>query len=293
MNSELSWDLVRAFLALYRYGDYKTAAEQEGVDDSTLRRKIKLLEDSLGSSLFLRDQGSLVIAPGQGELLEAALSMEAAARRFESAGGARTGTIRISLLDVFLPFIAPTLLSFQERYPGFVINVTTESHFVDLERGGVDIALRLARPVSNMNSLKIRKIGDIGLNLYGSRKYLEQTQAAADGKTTHRLIGTSTHFSCQDHEFVYSAVDWKKLGISGDVSLWADDVSSTAKLCANGGGVALLPDFLAREHPELEQLPVAVGPLTAEFWLVSRLDLKATWQQDLLHMLVKACARAL
>ena len=38
------WDLIRAFLALERRGDYGIASEFEGIDDSTLRRRIRTLE---------------------------------------------------------------------------------------------------------------------------------------------------------------------------------------------------------------------------------------------------------
>src|SRR5260221_7810539 len=43
-------DLIRAFLALERHGSYEVAADMEGIDDSTLRRRIRVLEQRFGRS---------------------------------------------------------------------------------------------------------------------------------------------------------------------------------------------------------------------------------------------------
>ena len=51
------WDLIRAFLALARHGSYEVAAELEGIDDATLRRRIRLLEQHFGRALFVRAEG--------------------------------------------------------------------------------------------------------------------------------------------------------------------------------------------------------------------------------------------
>lgn len=48
------WDLIRAFLALERHGSYEVAADMEGIDDSTLRRRIRVLEQRFGRTLFVR-----------------------------------------------------------------------------------------------------------------------------------------------------------------------------------------------------------------------------------------------
>ena len=80
--SKLPWDLIRAFLALDRHGDYAVAAEVERIDDSTLRRRIRTLEQRMGRALFVRTERGWKAAPDQIELVKAAQRMEEAASCF-------------------------------------------------------------------------------------------------------------------------------------------------------------------------------------------------------------------
>jgi len=276
------WDLIRAFLALERHGSYEVAAELEGIDDSTLRRRIRQLEQYFGRALFVRAESGWRASADLHALISAAQRMEAAARSFCQDHQAGVGTIRISVMDVFAHRFAPVCAALNEKYPRLVFTITTEAHFLNLEQDQVDIAVRLARPERNSNSLRVRKLGNVTVGAYGSRAYLERHREQGDGE--HQLLAMNLRFFHQDHDFIYAQLDWSRFGLAGRVRLQSDSFVSLARLCALGQGLALLPRFLAAEYPQLQACPADVF-VDTELWLVSRFDMHAAWQRDLADLL--------
>lgn len=282
------WDLIRAFLALERHGSYEVAAELEGIDDSTLRRRIRLLEQHFGRALFVRAEGGWRASADLNALISAAQRMEEAARSFCQDHHAGAGVIRISVMDVFAQRFAPVFAALSEKYPKLVFTITTEAHFVNLEQDQVDIAVRLARPERNSNALLVRKLGDVAVGAYASDAYLRR--AAELAHENHQLLAMNLQFFHQDHHFIYASLDWSRFGLSGQVRLQSDSFAPLAQLCALGQGLALLPKFLAAEYPQLVAHPSNVF-VDTQLWLVSRFDMHAAWQRDLADMLQAEMAR--
>lgn len=283
------WDLIRAFLLLNRYGDYEAAAEKERVDDSTLRRRIRALEQRFGRALFVRDDGSWRVSPDLQPLLDAAIRMEDAARTFAQDPGFGGGKVRISVHEAFANLFCPVFVAFRGRYPQIQLNISTEGYFVDLEQEQVDIAIRLARPVRNGSALRIRKLGDIPVRAYASREYLDQEDGIRRDPAFahHQLLAVNTQFSQIDHEFPYAELSSEVLRVLGDVVMSSDNFMVLARLAQMGQGVAVLPTWYANNIPELEALETPAPNSKAELWMVSRLDLRAGWQKDLAAMLQK------
>ena len=285
-DAAVPWDLVRTFLALERHRDYAVAAEMEGIDHSTLRRRIQALEQHLGRKVFIRTKGGWEVSADLQELVEAARDMAEAAKRFSRAVQEDAGIIRISLLDAFAHRFANAFASFQEKYPRLVLNITTETHFVDLIQDQIDIAIRLARPVQRNGSLIIKKIGDVPINAYASKNYLEAMMATCAGAPVeHHFLGMNLGFSHSDHTFTYGSLDRTEFGLSGKVVAWSDSFSMLARLCENGLGVAIMPTVMAVDYPGLQKVDPAQADVTTELWMISIFDLRAPWQLDLANLL--------
>ncbi|ATE61208.1 LysR family transcriptional regulator [Thauera sinica] len=288
--NNLPWDLIRAFLALDRHGDYAVAAEMERIDDSTLRRRIRTLEQRMGRTLFVRTEHGSKAAPDQVELVGAALRMEEAARAFSSSSQENTGVISITLLDVCAELFSEAFCEFQRKFPRIVLNITTESHFVDLEKEQVDIAIRLARPLRNGGSLRIRKIGDLRLNAYASRDYLARLAARGirPESASHDLLAMNLGFPSSDHNFAYRELTWEELGLHGRVVSRSDSMLMLARMCELGMGVAVMPSVTAASHPDLRPVLPDRPDTPGDLWMVSRFDLRAAWQRELAEMLKEA-----
>jgi DNA-binding transcriptional LysR family regulator len=267
-----SWDLIRVFLALHRCGSYEAAAQLLGVDVSTTRRKLQTLEASTGTPLFVRRDGQFTLAPDREILLQAALQMEAASLMFsrQAEGGQQGGTVRISTLDILAGLVAPQIGAFQQTHPHILIDMTTEPHFVDLEREMIDIAIRLARPTRGGDGLK--KLSTVGFSVYGAASYFERYGAAvAPG---HNILSLSANFAHQDHEFELADEEWFKVQHRiGNVVSCADSYTIMLKLCESGLGLAMLPDFLAEASPNLHRFGGAEFRMEVDLWIVIRKDL--------------------
>ncbi|HBO81892.1 MAG TPA: hypothetical protein DD502_27565 [Cupriavidus sp.] len=286
------WDLIRAFLALERHGSYEVAADMEGIDDSTLRRRIRVLEQRFGRTLFVRSEAGWKASADLHALVSAAQHMEEAARSFSQNHQEGAGVVRISLMDVFAKRFAPVFVALGEKFPRLLLNITTETHFVNLEQDQVDIAVRLARPVRNSNSLRVRKIGAVAVGAYASRAYLARHDTSASNPAfvdDHDLLAMNLQFFHQDHNFTYANLDWAKFGLTGKVRHGHEAVRLHAHLCALGHGVALLPKFVAADYPELVPYPEKLF-FETELWLVSRFDLLAAWQRELADRLQEEMA---
>jgi DNA-binding transcriptional LysR family regulator len=264
-----SWDLIRAFLALHRAGSFEGAARLLKIDHSTIRRKIQTLEQDVGATLFVRRDGALVLAPQQEPILHAALQMEAAFGYFmqHTEMAKQAGTIRISTLDIFASLLAPELRRFQTLNPGIQLAITTEPHFVDLERDMVDIAIRLARPLTGQDGLK--KLGTLRFHVYGSHEYL----ARAAGEP-HELLSLYAHYMRTDHEFSLADEKWHEQdSIAGTVVARSDSYPTLLRLCEEGLGLAMLPSFLGGASPRLDRFGDAA--MDVDIWAIIRKDVAA------------------
>ena len=261
-----SWDLVRCFLALHRTGGYEAAGQMMGLDHSTMRRKIQALELMLGSTLFVRRDGRFYLRDGNEVLLEAALKMEASSTLFahysEAAG--RGGLIRISTLDIFANLLAPDLVAFSLRHPDLCLHVTTEPHFVDLEREAVDIAIRLARPTKGSHGLK--RLCSLRFCAFHAPSY------RAERGASHKLLTICAHFNHSDHDFELADQQWsQKTDQIGDVVGSADTYSVLLRLCEEGLGLAMLPRFLTAGTNLLPLDGMDEG-MEVDVWIVIRKD---------------------
>jgi DNA-binding transcriptional LysR family regulator len=145
------WDDVRLFLALYRQRTLTAAALSVGLDASTLSRRLALLEEALGGTLFDRTRDGLLPTEGAELLLPAAEEMAAAHARFsrDASGFERVteGTVRLSVPPgVAESFIAPALVRLRAQHPGIRIELDASIGFVDLTRREADLAIRSRRP---------------------------------------------------------------------------------------------------------------------------------------------------
>jgi DNA-binding transcriptional LysR family regulator len=199
--------------------------------------------------------------------------MEAASRLFfEGAGGSLAGTVRVTMIDVVASWLAPDLARFRQLHPEIKLDITTEHHFVDLERELVDVAIRMARP--KRGNARMRRLGEIRYAVYGTPSYLARHEAA--GEAGHDLLTLAVHFTHQDHEFLESEPDWMLQYLPpGRAVCGTDSYLQLRRYCEAGMGLTLLPDILGDESECLVRLgggPAAV----CDLWLMVHSDTGAT-----------------
>lgn len=138
-------DLLRSFEAAARHLSFTRAAQELALTQSAVSRQIQQMEDGLGLVLFERRHRALALTPaGQGlyrvvqDCLERLRDATAALRAAQQARQvAVTTTAGFASL-----WLIPRLARFGADHPQVDVRVSATSDLLDLERAGVDVAVR-------------------------------------------------------------------------------------------------------------------------------------------------------
>jgi len=126
---DLDIDMLRCFREVAQTGSFTKAGKAIGLTQSGVSVKIRRLEERLDTQVFNRTSKSLALTP-EGEILLdyagriLAVHNEAVSRLTKPKA---SGTLRIGLIDYFLPELLPKLLSnFRQQYPNIHLEVRTD-----------------------------------------------------------------------------------------------------------------------------------------------------------------------
>ena len=175
MNQTFDWNDLRYFLAVARTGSTIAAAKDLGVNQSTVQRRLAVLEEATGRKLVERLPSGYRLTSFGEELRPHAEAVETAIACFErkiaSADTTPTGTMRLTCSEGMAYRFIPRMLDvFHARYPGLHVDLIIADRYFDLAKGEADIALRAGD--SKDSALISRKLSDTPWALYASRSYV-------------------------------------------------------------------------------------------------------------------------
>lgn len=262
----LDWEDLRHFHALARLGTLSAAARALGVEHATVARRVAHLEERIGAKLVDRRGRRLSLtAKGQQiasiatRMSEDALTIERAAL---NADNRHTGTVRVSAPPALATaLLAERFVRLRQRHPGIDVVVIGETRYASLGRREADIAVRMARP--EQGDLTVTKIDEIGFSLYADPAYL-----AATCEADWSFVGYEETMASSPQERMLL-----QIAEGRPVAIRASSLEFQLAAVKAGGGVALLPDFMAADL-NLTRLPLPGDPLTRELWLVVHTDIK-------------------
>lgn len=271
----MNWNDLRYLLALYRGGTLRRASQTLRTSETTVARRIRVLEEQLGTSLFLRNglgqyeptDATLRILPhaevveGQSLALQDSLSQTA---------GQITGRVRMSSVPIIVNrILVPGLAALQTRHPQLSVDLVPAANNLDLSKREADLALRFARPTKGGLRTKAQKLGALTFGIYGPR---EVPPDHADGLD---WITYDAAFSDLPQ------ARWLERAVSGamarEASVQVADAETALSAVAHGLGKTLLPDAAAKGDPRVQRLPAsgdAALPVR-DVWLLSHADQEA------------------
>ncbi|RUW23577.1 transcriptional regulator GcvA [Mesorhizobium sp. M4B.F.Ca.ET.019.03.1.1] len=135
---------IRVFEAVARHLSFTKAATELGMTQAAASYQIKLLEERVGSPLFLRKPKQIVLTEG-GQRLAPAVSEAFAllSGAYAAARGGADGVLCVSTLLTFASnWLARHLGSFQVAHPSLAVRLDTSNRLVDFAREDIDIAIR-------------------------------------------------------------------------------------------------------------------------------------------------------
>lgn len=282
------WDDIQAFLAVARAGRLTVAAQQMGVDHSTLSRRIAALERALNARLFDRRSVGFVLTPEGEQLLDDAESMESLTlkmrERFDDRSIGLTATVRIGTPEGFgTYFLAPRLARLTATHPNLDIELVANPRLFSLSKREADIAITMSRPAQGR--VYAEKLVDYTLGVYASRHYL----AATPPIRRRRDMADRPWVGYIDDLMWTSELDYLpqvSAGIAARTRI--SNVISQAGAIRGGVGLGVLPCFIARSEPELVRLLPDEIELTRSYWLVTHADTRDVARVRLMHDFLRA-----
>ncbi len=261
----LNWNDLRYVLAVSRGKSLAAAARTLAVNESTVARRIVVIEKQLSTQLFERNSGVL-LPTRAGELaMLAAERVELETQGLESAvSGADqriAGTVRLTSVPLIINhLLVPAVNELCNQHPELSLELIAESRDLSLSKRESDIALRLARPTKELKVLA-QRIGKLDYAVYA----LKSANAA-------RLPWINYEDGMRDlpqAQWINSRID---SAIPGTYILCND--AEVILACIKAGlGKSLLPVAVGDQQADLQRINSSV-PVSREIWLLVHPDLR-------------------
>src|SRR5437868_5490392 len=149
-NAMPSLDLLRGFEAAARHLSFTKAGEELYLTQSAVSRQMKELEEQLGVALFQRRHRALLLTEAGQQFYAAAAqvltTMRAATERLRAQSGRRRPLSVTTTHSFAALWLIPRLAGFTRDHPGIDVRITAETRVQDLQRDGLDIAIRHGPP---------------------------------------------------------------------------------------------------------------------------------------------------
>ena len=264
-----SADDLLILLAVGRTGKYTTAADELGLNHTTISRRIAALELAVGGRVLARVSGGWELTELGREALAAAEAVEAAVRSLSTeAGGKRAleGVVRISATDGFSAYIAaPAAAAVQREHPNVAVEIVAATRRASQQRSGLDVEVVVGEPT--VHRAKALRLGDYCLGLYGSREYLRTHGVPSGVADLHRfplVYFIDSMLQVDDLDLATSfAPAMRESVTSTNVFVHVEATRASA-------GLGLLPCFMADRHGDLVRVLTDEVAIRLTYWLVTR-----------------------
>ena len=250
-------------------GSFSAAARKLGLTHATVSRRLRLLEQHFGGSLYERRGEDFDLTTLGQAVFDAARDMSerssALERRIAGKDFQIEGTVRIATTEAMgALFLAPKLCSLLQQWPGLNIEIATNHQSVSLARRDADIAIRFARPKAG--DLVVKKLGTIPYFLCGTPAVVSAMATMAKGGQPAPFI------TFDDGVPDIPETIWCARNVEPDrIRVRSNSLVAQWQAACAGTGLALLPDYLIDSRLErADTLPA----LHREVWMVFHRDFR-------------------
>jgi LysR family transcriptional regulator, glycine cleavage system transcriptional activator len=260
-------DLLRGFESAARHLSFTKAAAELFLTQSAVSRQIQALEEFLGLALFERRHKALALTEaGQAyyRTVGAALGdLREATRRLREVrtGHVLTVTSTVSFASTWL---VPRLARFRKEHPGTDVRITATHLVVDLEREGIDLAIRDC-PLDNVPPGAIHLVGE-HLAPVCSPAYAKEAKAAKRPLSRPEDLRHHVLLDLHDPTGRWPWLSWaawlEARGIDELVpagTLAYDQYDQVFQAALHGQGIALGRMTLADQHIRRKELMTLFG----------------------------------
>jgi DNA-binding transcriptional LysR family regulator len=242
---------LQIFVLVAREMNFTRAAQALGVSKAAASRAIASLENRLGTRLFERTTRRLILTEA-GETyfihsqraLEESEDGEAAVSKLTNQP---RGTLRVVMpVTLAQSSVGPRLAQFLQNYPELRLEITLKGGQIDPIAQRVDVVFQTAR-LENDSQIIQKRILSVQLGIYASPHYLARTaplrvprDLAENSCITLTAEREGTKWNLQKDGEV------QEIRLRGRVAI--GDPTVHRRLCLDGAGIAILPNWLIKDE---------------------------------------------
>jgi DNA-binding transcriptional LysR family regulator len=241
------WNDLKYVIALHRGGSLKRAARSVGTSETTVARRIRVLEERLGVVLFRRGTTGRYEATDEAmrvlEHIDAIEAQHAAiAEKLRGSADRVSGTVRVSSVPMIVNrILVPALPSLFQAHPDLAVELVPTGENLDLSKREADLAVRFARPSQGGLKILSQKLGVIGFGAYAPTKTSERYSVPCEWITYDEAHADLPQAAWMERMAARSGHRVNALRVA--------DVETAVAAVAAGLGQTLLPSCIGdRQH---------------------------------------------
>lgn len=269
---DANWDDFRFVLAVAQTGTLGRAADMLGVNQTTVSRRIRAMQDRLQVRLFDQTRDGAVLTAAGHDVVRLAQEIADRVQQIDTTvvgqDAALSGCVRITAMDYLFTAFADPLRTFRDRYPGVTLDAQVSYSTLNLIQREADVAFRVS--AAPPESLVGRNFGRVGFGVYGAKhRYPSPSEVNLEAEP---WISWPSHL-----EPIRQMEQWMLERFPEvSVKIRADSIFVILRWVAQGLGVAILPCILADLHADVVHLADATAAFDMDLWLLTHPDLKNT-----------------
>ena len=255
----MNWDDLRIARAVYQTGSFAAAAARLRVNETTVARRLRRLEDDLGVVLFEAADGARRPTPACDELVAVAATMASQAERLDHIGDGEglAGRRRIATTEsIASGVLAPHIPAFLATHPGLALDLMASARNVNFSRWEADLAVRMAKPAKG--DFVISKLADLTFYL------LEPT-------------GGSSDLVCSYPDELQNTPEMRFLATTPwhqRARVTTPTLPAMRRMIETGGCAGILPSFMCKDLLDDPRWRAQQVPEDREIWLLVQPHLK-------------------
>ncbi len=255
----MDWDKLRIFHAVVEAGSFTHAGEKLNLSQSAISRQISNLEHDLKVPLFHRHARGLTMTE-QGETLydtahDVLMKLDAVQSKLVDSQEKPEGKLRVTTtVGLGTGWLISRIHEFLELYPDVELECYLTDEEIDLHTRDADCAIRFRQPTHP--DLIQRRLFTVHLHVYAAPSYLKKngTPGSLEDLENHRILSYGEHAPGY-----LSGVNWLIRAGTGSKKLRTanfevNNLRALRSVCENGGGIAVLPDYIVEDRHALVQL---------------------------------------
>lgn len=251
---------MEAFAAVAETESFAEAARRLNIANSVVSKRVKDLEDFLGTQLLVRTTRKVSLTEGGYDYLDYVRKFLDELAEVEGRIRYNTevprGTIRIAApLTYGLKFLGPALSSYMEKYPEVTIKTYLSDKRISLIDEGYDLTIR-SGPLED-SSLMARKLENCRLVIAAAPEYWTKHSKPQhpDDLRDHNCM---TYLNTMDGRSWPFMMDGRQVWLPVKGSFSSDSGNLLEEMAIAGLGIIMLPTFIVGDALESGKLETAL-----------------------------------